>query len=690
MRAMSAEENLKSRTAKGILWGAIGSGGVQLLNLFFGIFLSRILTPADYGIVGSLVIFSTLAGIFSESGFVLAIVNKKEATRRDYNALFWFSVAMSLTIYLILWICAPLIADFYHQPEMVKLSRFLFTGFIFSATASAPTAYMFRNLLVKERTRAQLTALTVAGAVGVVCALCGMSYWAIAIQSVSYMAINALVLWVAAKWRPQFSFHPEALRGMLSFSLKQLVVSLFTVVNANLFAVLLGRFYGMVTTGNYTQGNKWTTMGQSTISGTINSIGQPVMREASGDAERLRRVFRKLLRFTAFVSFPCMFGLAIVSRELIVIAVTEKWLASVPVMQILCVGAAFVPAGVLCGNLFNSIRRPGVYMWNTIALGATQIVALLITCRFSLVTMLTVYTAINILWLLVWQRCLWRCLRIPLRSVVKDIAPYILLTCIVMAIAVAAAHCAANLVSPSDTGSGIPLTAGAASDASDARGAAILWLTLAVKIVVAVTLYPLLMWRLRSSLFSEAVGFLRKRIKLPKLKFWVFTGILTLASATVASAEVSTRAEESDPGNPEMIRISFRDARPPLDIRLIYGLVMSFYDGKLEVYGSGIVTSMSVDGVKSFSYISTTSGVDAIAVEGAGDEAGGIPQIDFTGEELIIYGAPRGSRISVCDLGGRLIIHKTFDGHTSLSLSALPSGVYVVAVNDTKLKITRQ
>lgn len=92
------DDNLKSRTAKGIAWGAIGSGGVQVLNLVFGLFLSRILTPSDYGIVGSLVIFSTLAGVFSESGFVLAIVNKRDATRDDYNALFWFSIAMSVTL----------------------------------------------------------------------------------------------------------------------------------------------------------------------------------------------------------------------------------------------------------------------------------------------------------------------------------------------------------------------------------------------------------------------------------------------------------------------------------------------------------------------------------------------------------------------------------------------------------------
>lgn len=477
------EENLKSKTAKGIVWGALGSGGMQLLNLLFGLFLSRILTPRDYGIVGSLAIFSTLAGIFSESGFVLAIVNKKNATRDDYNALFWFTVAMSVTIYAILWFCAPLIAQFYRQPEMVDLSRFLFIGFLFSATASAPAAYMFRNLLVKERTRAQLIALTLAGMIGVGCAIGGMSYWSIAIQTVSYVALNAILLWHISKWRPQFSFHPRALKGMLSFSLKQLVVSVFTVINTNIFAMLLGRFYGMRSTGFYTQGNKWTTMGYGTVSGTINSIGQPVLREANDSSDRLHRVFRKLLRFTSFVSFPCMFGMAIISRELIVIAVTEKWLESAGVMQILCIGSAFLPIGVLCGNLFNSIRRPDVYMWNIIALGATQLGALVLTYRLGLERMLIVYSAVNAAWILIWLYCIRRQVGMRMRSLLMDIAPYLLIAAGVMALTWYALAGIGNL-----------------------------WLALTLKIAMAAGLYCLLMWRLKSAVFFEAVGYLRRRL----------------------------------------------------------------------------------------------------------------------------------------------------------------------------------
>lgn len=270
---------------------------------------------------------------------------------------------------------------------------------------------------------------------------------------------------------------------MLSFSLKQLVVSVFTVINTNIFAMLLGRFYGMRSTGFYTQGNKWTAMGYGTISGTINSIGQPVLREANDCGERLQRVFRKLLRFTSFVSFPCMFGMAIISRELIVIAVTEKWLESAGVMQILCIGSAFLPIGVLCGNLFNSIRRPEVYMWNTIALGATQLAALFLTYRLGLERMLIVYSAINAAWILIWLYCISRQVGMRMSSLLMDIAPYLVIAAGVMALTQFALAGIGNL-----------------------------WLSLILKIAMAAGLYSLLMWRLKSAVFFEAMGYLRRRL----------------------------------------------------------------------------------------------------------------------------------------------------------------------------------
>lgn len=480
-----AESGLKQRTARGLLWGGIGNGALQLLNLVFGLFLARLLSPSDYGIVGALTIFSATAGLLCESGFILAIVNKRTISDDDYNAVFWFNVVAAIILYTILFLSAPLISRFYNTPEMTDLPRLLFLSFLVGGLGTAPAAYFFRNMMVKQRSQIQIVAILISGIVGVICAYNGLGYWSIAIQTVLYSGLNSLLMWIICPWRPSLSFNGGALRSMLPFSVKQLITSLFTVVNNNVFAVLLGRFYGMRVTGFYTQGNKWTTMGYSTLTGMINSVGQPVFRETADDTERLRNVFRKMLRFTAFISFPAMLGLGIIATELITITITDKWLASVSVMQILCVWGAFMPIGVLYGNLFNSLGRPNIYMWNTIALGCIQIITLLVTYRFGLNIMLIVYTTINILWLLVWQHFANKHIGLRLADVIKDISPYVLLSVVVMATALALTSFIGNAV--------ISLTA---------------------KILIAAGLYTLTLRCFNSTVFRESINYLlHKKIK---------------------------------------------------------------------------------------------------------------------------------------------------------------------------------
>ena len=147
---MSENQSLKEKTAKGLFWGGFSNGIQQLLNLLFGIFLARVLTPSDYGMVGMLAIFSLIASSIQESGFTAALVNKKEVTHNDYNAVFWFNAAISLSLYLLLFLCAPLIADFYHTPELTPLARYSFIGFFIASLGISHSAYLLRNLMVKQ------------------------------------------------------------------------------------------------------------------------------------------------------------------------------------------------------------------------------------------------------------------------------------------------------------------------------------------------------------------------------------------------------------------------------------------------------------------------------------------------------------------------------------------------------------
>lgn len=477
-----AESSLKEKAAKGLFWGGIGNGSMQLLNLIFGIFLARLLSNTDYGMTAVLTIFSATASIFAESGFVTAIVNKKSIKDEDYNAVFWFSLCMGAGLYLLLFFCAPLIATFFQVPALCPLARVLFLGFLFGSCSTAPSAYFFRNLMVKERSQIQIAAIILSGITGITLAYLGFGYWGLALQTLLYSGCNSLLLWLRCPWRPTRDFRMEPLRQMLPFSLKIFFTTLFTHVNNNILSLLIGKFYTIPQAGYYSQGSKWTTMGYSTIYGMINSVGQPVFREAYTDTARLQNIFRKMLRFTAFISFPAMLGLGIVSRELIIITITEKWLPCVPIMQVLCIWGAFMPISTLYTNLMNSIGRPHIYMWNTIALGVIQLLLVCFSYPLGIHIMLIVYTATNVLWLGIWHYFGCKHIGLAPLSLLKDITPYVLLTLLALGLACYAASFFTNV-----------------------------YLTLFIKIAVAAAVYTLALWRLKSTIFRESIAFLLKR-----------------------------------------------------------------------------------------------------------------------------------------------------------------------------------
>ena len=398
-----------------------------MLNLLFGIALARLLNDTDYGMVGMLTIFTATAGTLQESGFTAALANRKEVRHADYNAVFWFSLLMGAGMYILLFFLSPLIADFYGDQRLTPLARYVFLGFLIASTGTAHHAYLFRNLMVKQKAMAQVPALIISGAAGVAMAWAGMSYWGIATQTLVYIALTNLAYWRLSSWRPtlQWDFHP--LREMFGFSSRLLVTNLFTQVSNNLLSALLGRFFTPGAVGQYTQSAKWNTMGYSFVSGMISSVAQPVLTEASDARSHQLKVLRKMQRFAAFLSFPAMLGLALTAEELIVIAITDKWMPCVPILQTLCLWGAFVPIITLYTNLIISKGWSGIYMWNTIVLSLTQIVLLIVCHSHGIQVMVTCFVCVNIGWLSVWHHFVKRAVGLTLWMAAKDILPFALI-----------------------------------------------------------------------------------------------------------------------------------------------------------------------------------------------------------------------------------------------------------------------
>lgn len=476
---MTQSQSLKEKTAKGLLWGGISNGGQQVLNLVFGIFLARQLSAADYGMVGMLTIFGLLATALQESGFISALNRKKDVTQADYNAVFWFNILCAGTLYILLAAAAPLIADFYHDPRLIPLARLTFLSFLIASFGTTPRAYLFRHMMVKQSAAMQLAAIFVSGVTGVTLAYCGFAYWGLAIQNIVYCLLTTVFAWWMSGWRPTLRIDLRPLRGMIGFSSRLLITNVFTGINNNIFSIFFGRFYGDRQVGLYTQANKWTGQGYSFLIGMLWGVTQPAFARLTDDVERQRRVFRKMLRFVAFVSCPALFGLALIAPEFITILITEKWRDSIPLMQMLCVGGAFIPIATFYSNYIVSQGRSQWFMFITIALCVAQTLSAVLLRNEGVTAMVVVYVVLGILWVPVWHFFVRRLIGITFRQALADILPFVLTA--------GTAAVVAWLVAQ-------PLTN--------------LYLSLTVKAALAVAVYVAFMLLFRVVVFRESVQYL--------------------------------------------------------------------------------------------------------------------------------------------------------------------------------------
>lgn len=480
-------ETLKEKTAKGLFWGALNNGATQVLNIVIGILLARMLTPDEWAPIGMIAIFSAIAGNIQSSGFSTAIVNMKQTTDNDYNAVFWFNIITSFIIYWLLFALAPWIAWFFEQNCLTELSRLIFLAFFISSFGISTQAYLTKNMMNREIAIVNLCALVCSGLVAVILAFKGFSYWSLAWQQIVNSAVLVIGRFFFVKWHPSLKIDFSPIRRTYKFALNILITMILNTVNNNMLTFVFGKLFTKTpeVVGNFFQAFKWNTMAHQVVGGMIGQVAQPVLVNVRGEEqEREIRIFRKMLRFTAFLAFPALFGLSLISNEFILSTIGEKWAACVPLLRILCIGGAFMPFYSLYSNLIISQGRSDINLWLNIIQIALQMVLIILTYRQGIITVVWAYTILNIVWLLVWQVYAYKLIGVRFIDMLKDIVPFAVISIAVMAVTWYLTSFISNN-----------------------------WLLLIARIFIAAVLYGIIMKLLRVKMMEECLNFIRNKRK---------------------------------------------------------------------------------------------------------------------------------------------------------------------------------
>lgn len=353
---------LRHKALKGVLWSGIDKAAVKAVSFIVSIVIARILSPADYGVIGMILVFITIANIFIDSGLSQALVQRKNRTAFDMATAFYFNVIVAVVCYIILFFCAPLISDFYDVALLTPILRILGLNLIISSFATVQRANLLAILDFKTIAYVNIAGITVSGGIGIWMAMTGFGVWALVGQQLSATITSTIVFWIAGKWYPSVGFSKESFKVLWNFGSKLLATGLVATIFREIYTVAIGRFYRSSELGYYTRAVQTSDMVAMTTNDLINAVTFPILSSLQDDRSRMVDVYSRMLGMTAFFIFPIMTGLAVVASPFISVLLTDKWLPVVPLLQWLCFARMFTPISSLNMNILNAVGRSDLFM----------------------------------------------------------------------------------------------------------------------------------------------------------------------------------------------------------------------------------------------------------------------------------------------------------------------------------------
>jgi O-antigen/teichoic acid export membrane protein len=338
---------LANKATKAAWWSTLEIAaryGVQLLVM---ILLARLLTPADFGLIAMLLVFTAVAALLVDSGFGTALVQRQRTSDDDETTVFLSGLAISVLVGGALWLAAPAIATFYSQPKLVPLTRLLVWVLPLSAFAAVPDALLTQRLDFRARANAEIVASLCSGTLAVLLAWRGFGVWSLAWQSIAAIGMRAAMLWLFSHWRPRGRFSMASFRGLFGFGSYMLMANLLNTISIRLQSLLIGKLFDSRTLGYYTLAQNTQQAPAQFMSGVLNRVGLPVFSTVADQPGKLVGALRLSLRVALFVFVPCMVGIAVVAKPLIAMVYGQRWVPAAPLLSILAVSATFWPLHVL-------------------------------------------------------------------------------------------------------------------------------------------------------------------------------------------------------------------------------------------------------------------------------------------------------------------------------------------------------
>ncbi len=351
-----------NKLANGFAWKLFERFGVQGVQFILQVILARLLDPEHYGVLSLMIIFTTIANVFIQNGFNTSLIQNKDVTEEDYSSVFWVSFGISLVLYVIIFVTAPLIGAFYKMPDIVSPLRVLALVMIPGSFNSVQLAKVSRSLDFKKVFFSNIGGIVISGIVGIILAYMGVGLWALVVQYLLNIIVACIVMCFTVKWMPKLMIRWNRIKILFSFGWKLLISSLIDTLYQDLRSLVIGKKYTEGTLGYYNRGKQFPQFIINAINGTVQSVMLPAMSSKQDDKSQIKLLVRRSIMLSCYIILPMMAGLAGVATPLVSLLLTDKWLPCVPYMQIYCFTFAFYPIHSCNLQAINALGRSDVFL----------------------------------------------------------------------------------------------------------------------------------------------------------------------------------------------------------------------------------------------------------------------------------------------------------------------------------------
>jgi teichuronic acid exporter len=415
--------SLRKEALSGMIWTYFQQFGSQLISFGVSIVLARLIMPEEFGLIGMIAIFMGLGSALFQGGLTSSLIRTKELTEDDYSTVFFFNLAGSFVIYGFLFLAAPWISEFYKQPTLVSITRVYGLSYILSAFGTVQNTILTKELKFKKQAIISLPALVISSSIGLVMAYYNYGVWSLVVSALVNTAVISLFLWITSDWYPKRLFSTEKFQQHFHYGYKLTLSSMLDIIFTNIYQIIIGRYYSPAQVGYYTRANSLMMLPVSNVSGALSRVIFPLFSKVQDDIPRFRNAYKQIMQMVLFIITPIIVLMALLAKPLIILLFTDKWIAVVPIFQIICFTGILLPIHKYNLLVLQVKGRSDLFLKLEVVKKVALSVILFISFFYGFYALLWGQLLFSIVALLINTHYAGRMLKYSTVQQLKDIAP---------------------------------------------------------------------------------------------------------------------------------------------------------------------------------------------------------------------------------------------------------------------------